>query len=185
MLCTPDGPGRLSFPQAILSPLSQRQPSTVAPAEALTPPWAPFLTGKKAVPKAYVVSVSPLRPNLVAVGANSGMAFMTFDRMYPLPVAAMPLRNIALAHVSPSRVGATEPAHAAYVAHIGDSVWHVITTAVEQVCAVRGAARLDEATGSACVLARGGLACCLCHHWLCRGRQPHSIQAHVLGLNRA
>ena len=47
------------------------------------PPDRPSLrtAGKKAVPKAYVVASTPLRPNLAAVGANAGMAFLTIDRM--------------------------------------------------------------------------------------------------------
>lgn len=85
------------------------------------------------MPKAYAVAVSPVRPNLAAVGANTGMAFMTFDRMYPLPVAAMPLRNLAEAHISPALKLPREPVAASYVAHMGDAVWHVACTAVEKV----------------------------------------------------
>lgn len=85
------------------------------------------------MPKAYIVAVSPVRPNLAAVGTNTGMAFMTFDRMYPLPVAAMPLRNLAEAHVSPALRLPYEPIAASYVAHTGDSVWFVSCTAVARV----------------------------------------------------
>ena len=91
------------------------------------------VTGTKKVPKAYTVAVSPVRPNLAAVGANTGMAFMTFDRMYPLPVAAMPLRNLAEAHVSPALRLPHEPVAASYVAHVGDSVMLVSCTAVQRV----------------------------------------------------
>lgn len=89
--------------------------------------------GTKKVPKAYVVAVSPVRPNLAAVGANTGMAFMTFDRMYPLPVAGLPLHNLAAAHDSPALRLPQEPVAAAYVAHMGDAVWLVNCTAAEKV----------------------------------------------------
>lgn len=79
------------------------------------------------------MAVSPVRPNLAAVGANSGMAFMTFDRMYLLPVAAMPLRNLAEAHESPVVRLPREAVTASYVAHLGDVVWLVSCTAVEKV----------------------------------------------------
>jgi hypothetical protein len=85
------------------------------------------------VPKAYVVAVSPVRPNLAAVGANTGMAFMTFDRMYPLPVAGLPLTNLAAAHDSPALRLPREPVAAAYVAHMGDAVWLVDCAAVDKV----------------------------------------------------
>lgn len=81
-----------------------------------------------------MVAVSPVRPNLAAVGANTGMAFMTFDRMYPLPVAGLPLHNLAAAHDSPALRLPAEPVAAAYVAHMGDAVWLVNCTPVEKVC---------------------------------------------------
>jgi hypothetical protein len=62
------------------------------------------------------------------------MAFMTFDRMYPLPVAGLPLHNLAAAHDSPALRLPVEPVAAAYVAHLGDAVWLVNCTAVEKVC---------------------------------------------------
>jgi hypothetical protein len=62
------------------------------------------------------------------------MAFMTFDRMYPLPVAALPLRNLAEAHISPTLRLPREAVAASYVAHMGDAVWFVNCTAVEKVC---------------------------------------------------
>jgi hypothetical protein len=89
--------------------------------------------GQKKVPKTYAVAVSPMRPNLAAVGANSGMAFLTFDRMYPLPVAALPPRDLAAAHVSPSREGDPQPVHVSYVAQFGDTLWHVSCAAAEKV----------------------------------------------------
>lgn len=145
-------------------------PLSARPLHPVFPP-----KGKKAVPKVYICAVSPLRPNLVAVGANSGMAFMTFDRMYPLPVAAMPLRNLAAAHVLPNRMGMAEPAHAAYVAHMGDSVWHVIATAVQQVgvreragvCTlqVRGLRGVASRLGEACSAPRR-------HRHLCTPTPP-------------
>lgn len=95
-----------------------------------------LLSGTKKVPKAYVVAVSALRPNLAAVGTNTGMAFMTFDRMYPLPVGALPLRNMANAHISPNRMGMAETIHCSYVAHTGAAVWLVHCSAVEKVRAV-------------------------------------------------
>jgi len=96
-------------------------------------PPAPLPPGTKKVPKAYVVAVSPVRPNLAAVGANTGMAFMTFDRMYPLPVAPLPLINLAQAHDSPALRLPHEPVAVSYVAHIGDAVWLVSCTAVDKV----------------------------------------------------
>lgn len=93
----------------------------------------PDVAGTKKIPKAYTVAVSPVRPNLAAIGTNTGMAFMTFDRMYPLPVAAVPLRNLAEAHVSPALRLPHEPVAVSYVAHMGDSVWMVSCTAVERV----------------------------------------------------
>jgi hypothetical protein len=86
------------------------------------------------VPKAYAVAVSPVRPNLAAVGTNTGMAFLTFDRMYPLPVAGLPMHNLAEAHTSPVLRLPRERAAAAYVAHMGDAVWLVSCAAVQQVC---------------------------------------------------
>lgn len=91
------------------------------------------IAGTKKIPKAYTVAVSTVRPNLAAIGTNTGMAFMTFDRMYPLPVAAVPLRNLAEAHVSPALRSPHEPVAVSYVAHMGDSVWMVSCTAVERV----------------------------------------------------
>lgn len=79
------------------------------------------------------MAVSPVRPNLAAVGANTGMAFMTFDRMYPLPVAGLPLTNLAAAHDSPALRLPREPVAAAYVAHMGDALWLVNCTAVAKV----------------------------------------------------
>jgi hypothetical protein len=102
---------------------------------AATPtPHIPHPTGQKKVPKVYTVAVSPTRPNLAAVGANSGLAFMTFDRMYPLPVAALPAPNLALAHVSPSRkpLGPAVP-HVSYVAHMGDAIWCIACAAAPKV----------------------------------------------------
>ncbi|GBF88621.1 hypothetical protein Rsub_01336 [Raphidocelis subcapitata] len=89
--------------------------------------------GTKKVPKAYAIAVSPMRPNLAAVGANAGLAFLTFDRMYPLPVAPVPPRDLAAAHVSPGRAPAPAGApHAAYAAHMGDAVWLVTCAAVSK-----------------------------------------------------
>jgi hypothetical protein len=75
-----------------------------------------------------------MRPNLAAVGANTGLAFLTFDRMYPLPVAPMPPRDLAAAHVSPGRAPAPAGApHVSYAAHMGDAVWLVTCAAVSKV----------------------------------------------------
>eukprot|EP00878_Enallax_costatus_P029671 GHUV01032212.1.p1 GENE.GHUV01032212.1~~GHUV01032212.1.p1 ORF type:complete len:886 (+),score=247.65 GHUV01032212.1:482-3139(+) len=125
LLATVNGPGVVAaYTLASLPP--EKGLRTCANLAGLTPP------GTKKVPKAYTVAVSPVRPNLAAVGTNTGMAFMTFDRMYPLPVAAMPLRNLAEAHVSPALRLPHEPAAASYVAHVGDSVTLVACTAVER-----------------------------------------------------
>lgn len=108
----------------LLSECAHPEPAAVPTAAA---------AGSKKVPKAYTVAVSPVRPNLAAVGCNTGMAFMTFDRMYPLPVAALPLRNLAEAHISPTHRLPREPVAASYVGHMGDAVWFVNCTAVEKV----------------------------------------------------
>jgi hypothetical protein len=108
------------------------------------------------VPKAYTVAVSPVRPNLAAVGCNTGMAFMTFDRMYPLPAAALPLRNLAEAHLSPTLRVPREPVAVSYVAHMGDAIWFVNCTAVEKVSRVSG--RLRCHAWKQCV-------CCLANCW--------------------
>jgi hypothetical protein len=85
------------------------------------------------VPKAYIVATTPLRPNLAAVGVNTGLAFLTFDRMFPLPVAPLPLKDLGEAHLSPGRAEPVEPVHVSYVAHIGDSLWHVSCAPSQQV----------------------------------------------------
>jgi hypothetical protein len=115
------------------------------------------------------------------------MAFMTFDRMYPLPVAAMPLRNLAEAHESPAVRLPREAVTASYVAHLGDVVWLVSCTAVEKVStAVQGqrgtwggpAGRplqnqrratqpcLDSQLSAACAWLSVNLRVC-CLSWLC------------------
>lgn len=86
--------------------------------------------GQKKVPKVYAVAVSPMRPNLAAVGANSGMAFLTFDRMYPLPVAALPPASLADAHLGPGREGDAAAGRVEYVTHMGDALW-IVTCAAE------------------------------------------------------
>jgi hypothetical protein len=63
--------------------------------------------GKKASPKAYVVAACPLRPELAAVGTNTGLAFLSFGRVFPLPCGAAPLRSLAEAFVPP-RAGVDE-----------------------------------------------------------------------------
>ena len=91
--------------------------------------------GHKKVPKAYAVAVSPMRPNLAAVGANSGAAFLAFDRMYPLPVAPLPPASLADAHLGPGRdagEAAAAAGRAAYVAHMGDALWLVTVGAADR-----------------------------------------------------
>ncbi|KAF6235943.1 hypothetical protein COO60DRAFT_484505 [Scenedesmus sp. NREL 46B-D3] len=125
LLATVNGPGVVAaFTLANMPP--ERGLRACANLAGLVPP------GSKKIPKAYTVAVSPVRPNLAAVGCNTGMAFMTFDRMYPLPVAALPLRNLAEAHVSPTLRLPREPVAVSYVAHMGDAIWLVNCTAVEK-----------------------------------------------------
>jgi hypothetical protein len=52
--------------------------------------------GKKAAPKAYVIAACPLRPELAALGTNSGLAFLAFgNKAVPLPVGGAPLRSLS------------------------------------------------------------------------------------------
>lgn len=125
LLATVNGPGVVAA-YTLASMPAERGLRACANLAGLVPP------GSKKVPKAYTVAVSPVRPNLAAVGCNTGMAFMTFDRMYPLPVAALPLRNLAEAHISPTHRLPREPVAASYVGHMGDAVCVVNCTAVEK-----------------------------------------------------
>jgi hypothetical protein len=98
-----------------------------------TPPLTSRSQGTKKTPKVYAVAVSPTRPNLAAVGANTGLAFLTFDRMFPLPVAAMPSHDLAAAHISPGRAPPAGAPHVSYVTHMGDALWHISCAAVPKV----------------------------------------------------
>lgn len=132
-----------------------------------------------------MVAVSPVRPNLAAVGANTGLAFMTFDRMYPLPVAGLPLSNLAAAHDSPALRLPRDPVAAAYVAHLGDAVWLVNCTAVEKVRGVwasgaRGwgqGERVLSCRAAPAVIDRVQTTSCCCY--LCRPLQgpPQQLPA--------
>lgn len=86
---------------------------------------------------------------------------MTFDRMYPLPVAALPVRNLAEAHVSPALRLPYEPIAASYVAHIGDAVLLVSCTAVERVC-VQGAMQWHSITAVVSSHTYLLCHCCIC-----------------------
>lgn len=67
----------------------------------------------------------PTFPNLVVVGANTGMAFMAFERVYNIPACIPPMANISEAHVSPSKVGDGDAGMVGFYLQLGDSLWEV------------------------------------------------------------